>query len=317
MVWVVCWVLLCKTQALVVILGNHTDAVSFEHRTAGFGPQPGKYSVASHPVVGIPHDGCSSFPSSVQNKIVMVQRGNCSFATKAHHAQLAGAAGMVVGNTEYYPNTLVIMAWTSDAGSSKTITIPCTFVLYSVYQSIVNALEGTLPVTLVMDGTGEIDLGGILGGRSSVLRYLSMFVMSLPSLWGLLALALLCRRRQQVRAVEHQRRHVLVTIPEIRFTQALLDNREAEHWLTNSACPICLDEFEESVLIKRLDCSHGFHASCIDPWLANRSDQCPICKRSILSSPRASSLSISSRSWWPWDRRVRYQPVVMIGAQNL
>jgi hypothetical protein len=32
-------------------------------------------------------------------------------------------------------------------------------------------------------------------------------------------------------------------------------------------------------LIRRLPCGHGFCVSCIDPWLMQRSRNCPICKR--------------------------------------
>jgi len=30
---------------------------------------------------------------------------------------------------------------------------------------------------------------------------------------------------------------------------------------------------------------HSFHGDCIDPWLSERSDQCPICKQSVMVDP--------------------------------
>jgi len=42
-------------------------------------------------------------------------------------------------------------------------------------------------------------------------------------------------------------------------------------------CPICLEEFQESQLIRVLPCSHRYHAACADGWLRN-SILCPLCK---------------------------------------
>mmetsp|Transcript_3667 Transcript_3667/g.8639 ORF Transcript_3667/g.8639 Transcript_3667/m.8639 type:complete len:114 (-) Transcript_3667:103-444(-) len=45
-------------------------------------------------------------------------------------------------------------------------------------------------------------------------------------------------------------------------------------------CTICLVEYEEGDLVKRLPCMHVFHQDCVGGWLA-RSMQCPVCKISI------------------------------------
>eukprot|EP00747_Dinoflagellata_sp_TGD_P119353 gnl/TRDRNA2_/TRDRNA2_173000_c0_seq8.p1 gnl/TRDRNA2_/TRDRNA2_173000_c0~~gnl/TRDRNA2_/TRDRNA2_173000_c0_seq8.p1 ORF type:complete len:285 (+),score=26.84 gnl/TRDRNA2_/TRDRNA2_173000_c0_seq8:89-856(+) len=42
-------------------------------------------------------------------------------------------------------------------------------------------------------------------------------------------------------------------------------------------CAICLEEFQESQLIRVLPCSHRYHAACADGWLRN-SALCPLCK---------------------------------------
>ncbi|KAL5580526.1 hypothetical protein UlMin_012968 [Ulmus minor] len=47
-------------------------------------------------------------------------------------------------------------------------------------------------------------------------------------------------------------------------------------------CPICLGEFEEGERVRILPrCNHGFHAKCIDTWLAFRSS-CPLCRQRLL-----------------------------------
>jgi len=55
----------------------------------------------------------------------------------------------------------------------------------------------------------------------------------------------------------------------------------------NDTCVICLEEFTHGQQIKLLPCKHGFHGECIDPWLGERSDQCPICKQSVLVDPNS------------------------------
>merc|ERR1740121_2564594 len=45
-------------------------------------------------------------------------------------------------------------------------------------------------------------------------------------------------------------------------------------------CSICLSDFDEGNRIRRLPCSHNFHAQCIDQWL-KRSTRCPLCVQTI------------------------------------
>jgi hypothetical protein len=51
---------------------------------------------------GEPVEGCSEFTNAadVKGKVAVLRRGACMFANKAHHAQAAGAAGVVIVNTE-------------------------------------------------------------------------------------------------------------------------------------------------------------------------------------------------------------------------
>lgn len=47
-----------------------------------------------------------------------------------------------------------------------------------------------------------------------------------------------------------------------------------------AACSICLVDFGEGQLVKRLPCKHDFHGKCIDVWL-QRSNKCPLCVQPI------------------------------------
>ena len=41
-------------------------------------------------------------------------------------------------------------------------------------------------------------------------------------------------------------------------------------------CGVCLSSFVPNEELKELKCSHRFHAACIDKWLLNFSNICPI-----------------------------------------
>jgi extracellular elastinolytic metalloproteinase len=49
---------------------------------------------------GTPTDGCEALPSTLKNKIVLLDRGYCSFAQKAQNAQRAGAKGVIIANND-------------------------------------------------------------------------------------------------------------------------------------------------------------------------------------------------------------------------
>ncbi|PKA66306.1 RING-H2 finger protein ATL79 [Apostasia shenzhenica] len=52
-------------------------------------------------------------------------------------------------------------------------------------------------------------------------------------------------------------------------------------------CAICLVEFAGGEAVRLLpSCGHGFHAGCVDPWIASRRS-CPICRKVCLLPPAA------------------------------
>ena len=42
-------------------------------------------------------------------------------------------------------------------------------------------------------------------------------------------------------------------------------------------CGICYGEFEEGEQIRQLPCKHEFHKNCVDPWLTQHQNKCPLC----------------------------------------
>mmetsp|Transcript_12359 Transcript_12359/g.12384 ORF Transcript_12359/g.12384 Transcript_12359/m.12384 type:complete len:184 (-) Transcript_12359:19-570(-) len=57
--------------------------------------------------------------------------------------------------------------------------------------------------------------------------------------------------------------------------------------LSDKSCAICMEEFQENSLIRRLNCDHIFHDHCIKHWF-KMSKLCYICKQDCRASPEES-----------------------------
>ncbi len=57
-------------------------------------------------------------------------------------------------------------------------------------------------------------------------------------------------------------------------------------------CAICVDDLKVGETLRVLPCNHHFHQDCIDEWLINHSDLCPLCKKQV---PRGESSEQSER----------------------
>lgn len=69
-------------------------------------------------------------------------------------------------------------------------------------------------------------------------------------------------------------------IPAYKYGKEAVKSGEGENM-----CSVCLCEFEEGDDVRRLpDCSHSFHAPCIDMWLYSHSN-CPLCRTEMSPSP--------------------------------
>lgn len=43
-------------------------------------------------------------------------------------------------------------------------------------------------------------------------------------------------------------------------------------------CGICRNNFKKREKVRVLFCGHEFHLKCIDPWLLNHNNSCPMCR---------------------------------------
>lgn len=58
------------------------------------------------------------------------------------------------------------------------------------------------------------------------------------------------------------------------------DDTSVSTCLAGENCAVCLCDFEENELVRRLPCRHHFHPCCVDRWLL-QNQNCPLCVRPI------------------------------------
>ena len=61
-------------------------------------------------------------------------------------------------------------------------------------------------------------------------------------------------------------------------TELIKNEQEVERYA------ICLCDKEVNTSVKELSCGHSFHPDCIDKWLKEYNNTCPICKQSLSDS---------------------------------
>jgi hypothetical protein len=113
---------------------------------AAFGPT--SFTLSGTVILGVDsggasvNDGCEGLTNSVAGRVVVVDRGNCTFAVKALNVQNAGGAGLlIVNNVAGTPGTMA-----SDASVTTPITIG-SFLLAQSDGSALKAALGAGPVT--------------------------------------------------------------------------------------------------------------------------------------------------------------------------
>lgn len=63
------------------------------------------------------------------------------------------------------------------------------------------------------------------------------------------------------------------------------------------SCSICLTEFADGAVMRRLPCGHDFHRRCVDKWL-QQNKRCPLCMHPVDEPTPTSALSAGEASPW-------------------
>ncbi|KAH7114577.1 hypothetical protein B0J13DRAFT_240260 [Dactylonectria estremocensis] len=82
----------------------------------------------------------------------------------------------------------------------------------------------------------------------------------------------------------------------------------------STSCSICTEDFEEGMKLRSLPCGHAFHPHCVDPWLLERAETCPMCRHNVstpfthhpseLPAQPSRTFTLAGR-WALWRQRPR------------
>jgi len=274
-------VLLSGSLALILNATTKDSIFKYYHVTADFGIQYNDpLYETSAPLIAIdPADGCSSIVNGadLDGKVVLVRRGGCNFFDKALIVESYGGVALVVGNNEGNDELLQMHR----AQSDTDVEIPCVFISENNYGLVYNEVsrDPAGSVIATISAAEEYPFDGFWS-TTSLTRIVTYMLIICPTLWAILSSFQCC-----LRFIAHRRlvRKQARVIPEVRFTSELLGEKRVDSThITNESCPICLEKFEEMTKIKLLPCDHGFHKGCIEPWIADHQDSCPICRQTVL-----------------------------------
>ena len=143
------------------------------------------------------------------------------------------------------------------------ISVTCT-----TGKSIINSIAGYPSTIATISSVGE--LSGI-----SAVYYVIITTLILLTLWAGFGLVYVLNHCSGIVQKERRRKFV-IQIKKRRFKKKHMKDVEEQ-----PTCSICLCEFEENDVIRKLRCGHFFHIGCIDPWLVNERAVCPVCRQGI------------------------------------
>jgi len=285
-------VLLISTDGLILneTAFNPPEVTVYEHMMASFGLQPeDSIEYSFFPLVLVkPDHGCGDVENweELQGAIALTLHGTCSYFDKAWNIASYGGRGIVVGNDIENEDTLVWM--TKSPGENREVDIPCVFVSKATYDAASAAIEGDRGGTVF---ASLAEGNSVVSYFPDTIKIVTYLVVVFPSLWVILTIIHCCHRNFRARRERQQRARQHKKIPEVLFTKGLLTSlpqNGSNVWVSrnktsiiNDSCAICLEDFQERTKLKLLACGHGYHSKCIAPWIAERSDTCPVCRKTV------------------------------------
>jgi hypothetical protein len=297
----------------------------YGHLTATFGPSSGNYYVNSTLLIFSEDNryGCLSNFSNITNKIVIVERGSCSFFTKAKNIQDSGGIAIIVGNdvSSSIENNYGYIKMSAINNEDKNeIKIPSVFIPNEEYKFLSNdaSLEAII-VTICKDGEIVSWPDVMTDYLHKLAHILLIALVMIVSGICLFICFKMCGWIDKCRDINH-RRIRMNEIIEVEWSESLVE----EHGIHNNSCAICLSHFgvnseenseekseednnlevseniiqilNDDEMVKIFRCKHAFHPDCIEPWFENH-NKCPLCKEAFIDD-----LDTNYKKFLRWNR---------------
>jgi E3 ubiquitin-protein ligase RNF13 len=271
---------------------NSTDHYAqYDSMGAQFGdsiPDEGLFGIVQ---LADPVDACGHLnntdipePSQEGNRtiypILLIKRGDCEFHEKILTAQTHGYMGAIVYDDKDGP--LIPMG----SQSPSDIEISSVFTTKEAGEYFKSIITGKSALAEPKDLFVNITPDDMPPWPPT--KFLLPFAMAVGSCLLIMLVSTVVKLVRDWRKSRRGRlsRRKLNQLPVIKF------NRE-QHAQVFECCAICLEDFKNGDKIRELPCKHGYHKSCIDPWLTSNRKVCPLCKRTVLPSSDDSDVSES------------------------
>mmetsp|Transcript_12256 Transcript_12256/g.17050 ORF Transcript_12256/g.17050 Transcript_12256/m.17050 type:complete len:307 (+) Transcript_12256:103-1023(+) len=281
MIWIL-FNLLWVSRGLIIYNEEQGIYEQLNHYTADFGAAE-PYNIYGEIVLPEEPLMCqiNSNTAFLEGSIALLLRGNCSFYLKALNAQNQGAQAVIIGDSQQRNRPLRMI---KEGPFEDPVEIPVVAITHSDYVMIAEFLNKNVTIE------AHMNINGDLSPRLPVFHILPLvFIL----VWMGIIMLYFCRK-YCMRYISRQNRvSAMREVPVVRY-EPLVEDEEAEaeaeaapenrNRVLNSRCVICMEDYVEGEELKLLPCGHGFHPPCIQPWLENHSERCPMCNRSMLEN---------------------------------
>jgi len=188
--------------------------------------------------------------------ILLIKRGDCEFHTKILTAQTHGYMGAIVYDDKDGP--LIPMG----SQSPSDIEISSVFTTKEAGEYFKSIITGKSALAEPKDLFVNITPDDMPPWPPT--KFLLPFAMAVGSCLLIMLVSTVVKLVRDWRKSRRGRlsRRKLNQLPVIKF------NRE-QHAQVFECCAICLEDFKNGDKIRELPCKHGYHKSCIDPWLTS------------------------------------------------
>jgi hypothetical protein len=253
---------------------------TFPARPASFGPAFGDEFKGQLVRVAGHRFGCQTplteagiNETEFAGKVVLVQRGKCSYFNQIMYIQEMGGIAVIVGDDipqdrlfPMYPDGIIPCFDPAYLDNTTNITIPSASVSLATYVFLRSFLSSNAsPVDIIIYTSPLSDIG-------TVDKFLLLFFLFIIiSLWIFIS-------RDYSKPVPHASAKDLKALPCRRWKQEKYDKKVAGdisrrflhpgfHLHTSHdillECVICLEDFVEGDIVLTLPCDHDFHKACV------------------------------------------------------
>ncbi|XP_038063377.1 RING finger protein 150-like [Patiria miniata] len=205
--------------------------------------------------------------------IALVKRGNCTDTEKIKLAEKYNASGVVVFDNKPGSELYTIQ------NKGK---IPAVLISAENGQRIVALVENGTSVTLHFE-VGKTIIKSVQFKKSSVLFVSVAFIVLMIISLAWLVFYYIQRFRYAQARDRTQKRLSRAAKKAIAKLPAKHLKEGDDELVDSETCPVCLEGYKASDLVRVLPCKHYYHKYCVDQWLIEHRT-CPMCKLNILKA---------------------------------